>query len=110
MDRYGLVKAQVDNAYQVLSQQTQINDSEYLMTLANVAQQHKQYDSAILAYQRLSALFPNQSRWLLGLAIAYDSAQQYQQAILAYQQALNLTDLSAQSRTFIRQRLQVLGE
>lgn len=105
-----LRQQQVDNAYQVLSQQTQVNDSEYLMTLANVAQQHKQYDSAILAYQRLSALFPNQSRWLLGLAIAYDSAQQYQQAILAYQQALNLTDLSAQSRTFIRQRLQVLGE
>jgi len=104
--------SQGDNkrAYQVLQSFEQSNDVEYLVTLANVAQQLAKYQQAILSYQHLASLQPKEARWWLGLAVAFDSNGQYKLAAPAYQSAVNLDNLSSSAMQFAKRRLQELEE
>lgn len=99
-----------EKAYQVLQAFEQSNDIEYLVTLANVAQQLAKYQQAILSYQHLANLQPNEARWWLGLAVAYDRNSQYKLAIPAYQSAVVQGNLSNSAMQFAKQRLQELEE
>jgi len=99
-----------EKAYQVLQAFKQSNNVEYLITLANVAQQLAKYQQAILSYQRLANLQPSEARWWLGLAVAFDSNSQYKLAIPAYQSALAQGNLSNSAMQFAKQRMQELEE
>ena len=99
-----------EKAYQVLQDFEHSDNIEYLVTLANVAQQLAKYQQAILSYQHLANLQPSEARWWLGLAMAYDSNGQYKLAITAYQAAVEQGNLSKSALQFTKQRLQELEE
>ncbi|MGL1956519.1 MAG: tetratricopeptide repeat protein [Colwellia sp.] len=97
-------------AYKVLKPLAAFEQQEYQVLLANVAQQIKQYQSAINAYQLLIKMQPYSGRWHLGLAIVYDKNSQFLLAVEEYTLALAKDDLSVSSAQFAHQRVQALGE
>ena len=98
------------NAYEVLKPLSYLEQEEYQVMLANIAQKVEQYPSAISAYQLLINMQPYSGRWHLGLAIIYDKTSQFSLASNKYKIALTKTDLSASSAKFAKQRLQAIGE
>ncbi len=108
--RIYLTQGQSQKAYQVLQEFEQSDDVEYLLTLANIAQQLAQYPQAIAAYRKLATLQPSEGRWWLGLAVAYDSDKQYLLASNAYRAAIAQGKLSNASLKFAKKRLAELGE
>lgn len=105
-----LKQGQTEAAYNTLKLLADIEQEEYQVLLANVAQQIEQYPSAIMAYQVLIKMQPYSGRWYLGLAIVYDKNSQFLLAKNAYQLALTKADLSASSVKFAKQRMQAIGE
>lgn len=105
-----LKQGQTEAAYNTLKPLADIEQEEYQVLLANVAQQIEQYPSAIMAYQVLIKMQPYSGRWYLGLAIVYDKNSQFSLAKNAYQLALTKADLSASSVKFAKQRMQAIGE
>ena len=97
-------------ALQVLEASQPSNNIEYLVTLANVAQELAKYTQAINAYKQLATIQPNEGRWWLGLAVAYDSNSEYLLAANAYRSALAQGQLSKSSTQFAKNRLAQLGE
>jgi MSHA biogenesis protein MshN len=108
--RIYLTQGLSQKAYQVLKEFKQSDDVEYLLTLANVAQQLAQYPQAIAAYRQLATLQPTEGRWWLGLAVTYDSDKQYLLASNAYRAAIAQGKLSNASLKFAKKRLAELGE
>ena len=99
-----------EKALQVLQAYKQVDNVEYLVTMANIAQQLTKYAQAITAYKRLANIQPSEAKWWLGLAVAYDSDAQYSLAITAYQSAIAQGNLSNSALQFAKQRLQELEE
>ncbi len=97
-------------AYQSLLPLAELEDVEYQVMLANVAQQSSQWQSAIDAYKLLEKMQPSSGRWPLGLAIVYDKSSQFPLAIQAYKAALLKSGLTASSAEFAEQRIKALGE
>lgn len=108
--RIHLKQGQHEAAYDTLKPLASIEQEEYQLMLANVAQHIEQYPSAISAYQVLINMQPYSGRWYLGLAIVYDKNSQFSLAVDAYKLALTKTDLSVSSVKFAKQRMQALGE
>jgi len=108
--RIYLEQRQTLSAVNVLKVLSNEPDVEYQSLLAASAQQTKEFEIAIKAYQLLAQLQPNVGRWWLGLAIVLDSSGDFEQAIKAYISASEKTDLSESARQFARQRSQELGE
>ena len=105
-----LKQGQQEAAYNTLKPLASIEQEEYQVMLANIAQQIEQYDSAIKAYKVLIKMQPYSGRWHLGLAIVYDKNSQFSLALNEYKLALTKADLSASSTKFAQQRMQALGE
>ena len=105
-----LKQGQETAAYNTLKPLASIEQKEYQVMLANIAQKIEQYPSAIMAYQVLIKMQPDSGRWYLGLAIVYDKNSQFSLAVNAYALALTKADLSASSVKFAKQRMQALGE
>ena len=99
-----------EDAYNTLKPLATVENEEYQVMLANIAQQIEQFPSAIMSYQVLIKMQPYSGRWHLGLAIVYDKTSQFALAINQYALALTKTDLSASSAKFAQQRMQALGE
>lgn len=97
-------------AYQTLLPLATLEDVEYQLMLANVAQQSSQWQSAVDAYQLLKKMQPSSGRWPLGLAIVYDKSSQFPLAIQAYKEALLKSGITAASAEFAEQRIKALGE
>ncbi len=116
-DELRLMKAQIhlklgqhEAAFDSLKPLASLEQEEYQVMLATIAQQIEQYPSAISAYQMLIKMQPYSGRWHLGLAIVYDKSSQFLLAVNEYELALTKTDLSASSVKFAEQRMQALGE
>jgi len=105
-----LKQRQLRNAYNTLIPLATLEHADYQAMLANVAQQIKAYDSAIIAYQLLAKIQPQLGKWQLGLAIVYDKNGQFSIAQQTYKKALSKNDLSRASTDFAQQRMQALGE
>lgn len=103
-------QGQQQGAYQTLNALPALEQQDYQLMLANVAQQVQAYPSAISAYQLLIKMQPYSGKWHLGLAIVYDKNSQFSLAETAYARALSKTDLSKASAEFAQQRMQALGE
>ena len=108
--RIHLKQGQHEAAYNTLKPLASLEQEEYQVMLANIAQQIEQYPSAIGAYQVLIEMQPYSGRWHLGLAIVYDKNSQFLLAVNEYALALTKADLSASSAKFAQQRMQALGE
>ena len=108
--RIHVQQGQYEAAYNTLKPLVTLENEEYQVMLANVAQQIEQYPSAISAYKVLITMQPYSGRWHLGLAIVYDKNSQFILARNEYAQALSKADLSVSSAKFAEQRLQALGE
>lgn len=108
--RIHLKQGQHEGAYNTLKPLASLEQEEYQVMLANIAQQIEQYPSAIGAYQVLIEMQPYSGRWHLGLAIVYDKNSQFLLAVNEYALALTKADLSASSAKFAQQRMQALGE
>jgi len=108
--RIHLKQGQHEAAYNTLKPLSYIEQEEYQVMLANIAQQIEQYKGAIAAYQVLIKMQPYSGRWHLGLGIVYDKNSQFSLAVNEYAIALTKTDLSASSAKFAEQRMQALGE
>lgn len=52
----------------------------------------------------------NEGRWWLAAAVAFEDTQQLAAATRAYQQALAVSDLASDARSYAQQRLQILGD
>jgi len=105
-----LSQGQHQAAFNTLKPLASLEQEEYQVTFANVAQKIEQYSGAISAYQVLIKMQPYSGRWHLGLAIVYDKNSQFPLAINEYALALTKADLSASSAKFAQQRMQALGE
>ena len=105
-----LKQGQHKAAYHTLKPLVSLENEEYQVMLANIAQQTGNFSSAISAYQMLIKMQPYSGRWHLGLAITYDKDGQFLLAINEYGLALTKANLSASSAEFAEQRMQALGE
>ena len=105
-----LKQGQYKGAYHTLKPLPDIEQQDYQVMLANVAQQIGAYHSAITAYHVLIKMQPYSGKWHLGLAIVYDKNSQFTLAEKAYALALSQNDLSNASAEFATQRMQTLGE
>ena len=105
-----LQQGQHQAAYNTLKPLAVLKQQEYQLMLANVAQQIKQYKSAIQAYKILIDMQSYSGRWHLGLAIVYDKNSQFSLARTEYALALTKSDLSIATAEFAEQRMQALGE
>ena len=108
--RIHLKQGRAEAAYDTLKPLNAFKNQEYQLMLANIAQQIKQYTTAIDAYKVLIKMQPHSGRWHLGLAIVYDKTSQFSQALNEYAIALSKTDLSVSSAKFVQQRMKALGE
>jgi MSHA biogenesis protein MshN len=108
--RIYLIQGYSKRAYQVLKAFKQAKSTEYVLTLANIAQQLGKYQQAITSFKYLTTIKPSEARWWLGLAVAYDSNGQYKLALSTYQSAIAQGNLSESALQFTKQRLQELGE
>lgn len=108
--RIQLKQGQHKGAYHTLKALPALEQQDYQVMLANVAQQIEAYDSAITAYQVLIKMQPYSGKWHLGLAIVYDKSSQFTLAEAEYALALSKNDLSNASAEFATQRMQALGE
>jgi MSHA biogenesis protein MshN len=105
-----LSQSKTSLAYQALRPLASLEDVEYQIQLASIAQQALEHQGAIAAYKLLIKMKPNIGRWNLGLAIVYDQSSQFVLAVTQYQLAISQGDLSPDSVTFAQQRIQALGE
>jgi len=105
-----LQQGQHEAAYQTLRPLAHLEQQDYQVMLANVAQQIQAYESAINAYKLLIKMQPYSGKWHLGIAIIYDKNSQFILAEQAYAKALSKHDLSKASAEFAQQRMQALGE
>jgi MSHA biogenesis protein MshN len=108
--RIYLKQGQIEAAYDTLKPLSILEQEEYQLMLANIAQQIEQYSGAISAYQMLIKMQPDIGRWHLGLAVVYDKNSQFLLAVNEYAIALSKADLSVSSAKFAQQRMQALGE
>ena len=108
--RIQLQQGQHDRAHQTLRPLAHLEQQDYQVMLANVAQQIEAYESAIIAYKLLIKMQPYSGKWHLGIAITYDKNSQFTLAEQAYAKALSKHDLSKASAEFAQQRMQALGE
>ncbi len=105
-----LKQGQYRGAYHTLKALPELEQQDYQLMLANVAQQIEAYQSAITAYKILIKMQPYSGKWHLGLAIVYDKSSQFTLAGKEYALALSKNDLSSASAEFATQRMQALGE
>lgn len=108
--RIHLTQGQTMAALNTLKPLANLDNEQYQVMLANTAQQAGQNDIAIKAYKKLISMQPNQGRWYLGLAVLYDKNSQFNLASSAYKNALTKNDLSISSESFIKQRIEVIGQ
>lgn len=80
------------------------------LQISVLAQKQQNFSKAEEAFRQLAIIEPNQGRWWMGYAFALDSQQDYAKALGVYQQAIASQNLSAQSRQFVENRIQVLGD
>jgi MSHA biogenesis protein MshN len=105
-----LKQGQHKGAHRTLIALPRIQQQDYQLMLANVAQQIEAYQDAIMAYKVLITMQPYSGKWHLGLAIVYDRNSQFSLAEKEYALSLSKNDLSSASAEFATQRLQALGE
>lgn len=74
---------------------------------AALAQQNGQFRDAVFSYRALTQAEPFTGRWWLGLAISLEQSGDKTQAAQAYRRALLDSKMSAASRQFAQQRLQL---
>lgn len=108
--RIQIQQGQHKGAYNTLKPLSDLEDLDYQIMLANVAQQIEAYPSAIMAYNVLIKMQPYSGKWHLGLAIVYDRDSQFSLAEQGYAMALSKNDLSSASAEFAQQRMLALGE
>ncbi|MDP2572997.1 MSHA biogenesis protein MshN [Vibrio penaeicida] len=85
-------------------------EQDYLAARAGLAQQLKNYPIALESYQMLVRRDKDNGKWWLGLGIQQERSAQYSQAKSSYQKALNRVGLSAQTNSFIRERIAYINE
>lgn len=105
-----LKQGQHKGAHQTLIALPELQQQDYQLMLANVAQQIEAYQDAIIAYKVLITMQPYSGKWHLGLAIVYDRDSQFKLAEKEYALSLSKNDLSRASAEFAQQRIQALGE
>lgn len=98
------------DAYLTLAPLADLANVDYQALLANAAQQANNLSNAISAYKKLTQLQSTKAKWFLGLAIAYDRNSEFELAVEAYKRAIQLGDISAQSKQFATQRITELGD
>lgn len=85
-------------------------EQDYLAARAGLAQQLKNYPIALESYQMLVRRDKDNGKWWLGLGIQQERSAQYSQAKYSYQKALNRVGLSAQTNSFIRERIAYIND
>lgn len=85
-------------------------EQDYLAARAGLAQQLKNYPIALESYQMLVRRDKDNGKWWLGLGIQQERSAQYSQAKASYQKALNRVGLSAQTNSFIRERIAYIND
>lgn len=85
-------------------------EQDYLAARAGLAQQLKNYPIALESYQMLVRKDKDNGKWWLGLGIQQERSAQYSQAKASYQKALNRVGLSAQTNSFIRERIAYIND
>lgn len=108
--RIHLHQKQYMAALNTLKPLSQLKNEPYQVLLANTAQQAKHNEIAVNAYQVLISMQPEAGRWYLGLAVLYDKNSQFSLASAAYKKALTKSDLSVSSESFIKQRIEIIGQ
>ena len=108
--RIYLQQGQARAALNTLKPLASLKDEQYQIMLANTAQQAQQNKAGIAAYKVLITMQPEMGRWQLGLAVLYDKDSQFKLASKAYAAALARNDLSISSESFVKQRIQVIGQ
>ncbi len=97
-------------AFNTLISLAELEQVDYQILLANVAQEISKYKAAIKAYQLLIKMQPDNGRWHLGLAIVFDKNSQFGLAVQEYMLAVSKAGLSNSSAEFAQQRIQALVE
>lgn len=103
--RYYVDQQQWDKANEILKVDPNLSQVEYLSLFAMIKKEIKDTSGANELYLRLRRLEPENPAWQLGLGLTYESMGQLEAAYTAYIAAQNSTGLSAESYTFIRQKL-----
>lgn len=85
------------------------SDPEYFAIWGAIAQQHGDYARAVEIYQSLLRYFPDNSTWHAGLGIASEQTGARDTAIASYQRALQIGGLEPTVKSYIEQRLAVVG-
>lgn len=107
-----LAQGQTDAAVHLLERHRHAagaQQPDYDALLAALYQRSGRYAQAAGLYRRLVILRPGAGAWWLGLGLALEGAGKSGQAVEAYRQALGTGALPAASRTYVQQRLSVLG-
>ncbi|MEN3157778.1 hypothetical protein ABC502_05255 [Alkalimonas sp. NCh-2] len=77
---------------------------------ATAWQQLGEHQAAVVAFEQLARLEPQEGRWWLGMAISSDALGQRSMAVAQFQRSLQLgNDLNPATKEYIRQRLQELN-
>lgn len=108
--RIYLKQRQYTAALNTLKPLAKLKNEQYQVLLANTAQQVQQNEIAANAYKVLISMQPELGRWHLGLAVLYDKNSQFELASNAYKKALTKDDLSVSSESFIKQRIEAIGQ
>jgi MSHA biogenesis protein MshN len=82
--------------------------NEYLALRAGIAQQVKNTDIALESYLSLATREPDNGRWWLGLGIQQERSLMFDEAKQSYANALKQIGISNNSKSFIRQRLELI--
>jgi predicted Zn-dependent protease len=84
-------------------------DAEYHELLATLYQQGNYHQQALTSYQDLLRTDRTQGRWWTGLGISLEAQGQEADALSSYQTALQSSNLDANLRRFVQNRISNLG-
>ncbi|GLS82340.1 tetratricopeptide repeat protein [Paraferrimonas haliotis] len=80
-----------------------------LILMSELAQTAQNHDVAAYSFDALTQLQPSVAKWWIGKGYALDSQGQSQPALSAYKSALLATELSADARQYLLNRINQLG-
>lgn len=112
LSRIALKAGDLQKAYLYLEKHPPLvaGNLDYYASHAALAQKFKKYAQAERLYISLLSQRPNNGRWRMSLAIAQDKQAKTAVALKNYKNALLQTDLSANAKGYIKQRLTYLAQ
>jgi len=112
LSRIALKAGDLQKAYLYLEKHPPLvaGNLDYYASHAALAQKFKKYAQAESLYISLLSQRPDNGRWRMSLAIAQDKQAKTAVALKNYKNALLQTDLSANAKGYIKQRLTYLAQ